>query len=378
MIYLDNCATSNNKPQCVKKAVAFALNNPVNVGRNSSSQSFRIGKKVYDVREKAAELINVGNPQNIVFTNNASMALNFAYKGIVKNNSHVITTLFEHNSVLRQIYNDPTVSCSFLPASEDYVTDISVLKTLINGKTSLIAVNCASNVTGVTVDYKKVYDTLKSFDIPVLFDFSQYAGVKEINLSGMKKVMAAFSGHKSLLGPQGTGVLYVSDDLELETVFEGGTGSLSEELEQPDYLPDRFEVGTINTPGILGMGAGIDFVLKRGIKNLCNHKTELCKRLYDGLMNIKGISVYHNGDFSDKIPIISFNFKDIYSEKIANILSSDFNISVRGGYHCAPYAHNFMGTKNIGAVRISPGYKTTKNDVDMLLYALSRISVSNI
>lgn len=378
MIYLDNCATSNNKPLCVKKAVVSALNNSVNVGRNSSSQSFKIGKKVYDVREKVAKLINVDNPQNVIFTNNASMALNFAYKGIVEKNSNVVTTLFEHNSVLRQIYNDSSVSCSFLSADENYTTDLSNLKNIVSENTSLVIVNCASNVTGVVLDYKKVYETIKDFNIPILFDFSQYVGVKEIDLSKMKKVMVAFSGHKSLLGPQGTGVLYVSDDLELETVFEGGTGSLSEELKHPDYLPDRFEVGTINTPGILGMGAGIDYVVKRGIENLYNHKIELCKRLYEGLLNIKGVKVYHNGDFFDKIPILSFNFKDLYSEKTANILSSDFNISVRGGYHCAPYTHNFIGTKNTGAVRISPGYKTTKNDIDVLLYAISRISVMNI
>ncbi len=355
-----------------------ALSNPVNVGRNSSSQSFKTGKKVYDVREKVANLINVDNPANIVFTNNASTALNFAYKGIVRENSNVITTLFEHNSVLRQIYNDDTVNCSFLPADKNYVTDISKISELICDNTSLVVINCASNVTGVVIDYKKVYEILKNYNIPILFDFSQYVGVKKIDLSGMKNVMAAFSGHKSLLGPQGTGVLYVSDDTELKTVFEGGTGSLSEELQQPDYLPDRFEVGTINTPGVLGLGAGVDYVEKRGIEELYNHKIRLCKKLYEGLLNIKNTVVYHNGDFTDKIPIISFNFKNEYSEKIANILSHEFNISVRGGYHCAPYAHNFIGTKDIGAVRISPGYRTTNNDIDKLLYALKRISIINI
>lgn len=375
MIYLDNSATSDHKPRCVRKAIINSLKNPVNVGRNSSSLSFTTGKKIYDVREKVAELINVDNPANIVFTNNASTALNFAYKGAVSKNSHVITTLFEHNSVLRQIYNDKSVTCSYLPSDEKYITDISVIPEYICDNTSLIIINCASNVTGVTVDYKKVYEYVKDKNIPILFDFSQYIGVKNVDLKNMKKVMVAFSGHKSLLGPQGTGVLYVSDDIELKSVFEGGTGSLSEDLNQPDYLPDRFEVGTINAPGILGLGAGISYIQKRGIDELYNHKIDLCKQLYDGLKNIYGVSIYHDGNFENKVPLVSFNISKMYSEKAANILSSNFGISVRGGYHCAPYAHNFIGTKDIGAVRISPGYKTTKKDIDKALHAINMISV---
>ena len=374
MIYLDNSATTDNKPRSVKKAIINSLKKPVNVGRNSSSLSFHTGKKIYDVRQKVAQLINVDNPANIVFTNNASTALNFAYKGAVQKSSHVITTLFEHNSVLRQIYNDKSVTCSYLPANKDYITDISKITEYICDNTSLIIINCASNVTGVCVDYKKAYEYIKDKNIPVLFDFSQYIGVKQVDLKNMKKTMAAFSGHKSLLGPQGTGVLYVSDDMELKSVFEGGTGSLSEELNQPDYLPDRFEVGTINTHGILGLGAGISYITKKGIDELYEHKIDLCRKLYFGLKNIRGVDVYHNGDFFDKVPIVSFNIKNFYSEKAANILSSDFGISVRGGYHCAPYAHNFIGTKDTGAVRISPGYKTTKREIDVALYALNKIA----
>ncbi len=373
MIYLDNSATSNNKPRKVVKAVVNSLKNSVNVGRNSSKKAFLTGREVYKVREKIADFINTEDTSGIIFTLNASMSLNLAFKGLIDDNSHIITTFFEHNSVLRQIFSNSTTSCSFLPVFDDYTTDINKIPELICKNTKACVINCASNVTGITLDYKKIYEICEKNNLPVIFDFSQYIGNKEIDLSGMKNIAAAFSGHKALLGPQGIGVLYVSDGMNLKTVIEGGTGSVSEELRQPDYLPDRFEVGTINTPGILGLGAGVEFVSKN--KNeISAHKTELCKMLYEGLMNIDNIKIYHNGDFSNKVPLISFNINGKHSEETAGILSSEFDISVRGGYHCAPYAHKIIGTAKSGAVRLSPGYKTTKKEIDNTLFAINKIT----
>ncbi len=376
MIYLDNSATSDKKPRSVKKAVLKALNNSVNVGRNSSKNAFYLGREVYKVREKISDLMGVDSPQNIVFTSNATMSLNFALKGIIgerKEKNNLVTTFFEHNSVLRQIFSDNRISCSFLPVTDGYKTDIERIPELISDNTAALVINCASNVTGVTVDYKRVYDICKAFKLPVIFDFSQYIGNKTVDLSGMENVCAAFSGHKALLGPQGTGVLYIAEGMNLKTVMEGGTGSLSEQLVQPDYPPDRFETGTLNTPGILGLGAGVEFVMKH--KNeISNHKTELCKMLYEDIKNIDNVQIYHSGDFLNSVPLISFNIEKKHSEQTAFLLSSEYDISVRGGLHCAPFAHKMLGTSNMGAVRLSPGYKTTKREIKKAVDAIYKIS----
>ena len=253
MIYLDNAATSNRKPFGVKKAVWNALSHPVNVGRNSGKEAFHYAEKILKTRENIASLLRVSSPENIIFTANASYGLNFAVKGFLKNNDHVITTPFEHNSVLRQLYHKEKISVSILPCHPDHRVDFSKLKNHIQPNSTLLIVNVASNVTGATINYHKLYKQAEKLGLAVLFDLSQAIGNIEIDLSGCNRCMAAFSGHKSLLGPQGTGVLYVSPDMIINSVLEGGTGSLSDQLYQPDFLPDQLEIGTLNTPGILGL-----------------------------------------------------------------------------------------------------------------------------
>ncbi len=373
MIYLDNAATSNHKPFSVKKAVWEALSHPVNVGRNSAKESFHYAEKILLVRENVASLLGVDTPENIVFTANASHALNFAIKGFLTKSAHIITTPFEHNSVLRQLSQRPKNTVSFLPCRPDHTLDLSVLKSLVQDNTELLIVNIASNVTGAVTDYRKVYQMARKLGLTVLFDFSQAIGNLTIDLSGMEHCMAAFSGHKSLLGPQGTGILYVSSDITLNAVLEGGTGSLSNQLYQPDFLPDQFEVGTLNTPGILGLGKGIDFVKKETPHQLLSHKLELVQYVFNELSDMKHVTVYHNGDFMNSIGILSFNVGDVYSEQVAEILSKDYGISTRGGFHCAPLMHQELGTKNSGTVRISPGYKTSKKEMKVFIDAINRI-----
>ena len=370
MIYLDNAATSGKKPESVIKAVSGALHNPVNIGRGSGKTAFIAAEKVFLARMKVCELLNIDTPENIVFTNNATMALNIAYKGIIENGDHVITTMIEHNAILRQLHSDKNISFTLLDCDEFGFVNLGDIK--IQPNTRLLIANVVSNVTGAIQDYKKIYKIAGDNNIAVLFDFSQAAGNIEINLSGFKKCMAAFSGHKSLLGPQGTGVLYVSPDLELKTVLQGGTGSMSEILTQPDLLPDRFEVGTLNTPGILGLYEGIKSVLKA--KNLYDNKINLTKTLYNGLSKINGIKIYHSGNFDRHTAIISFNIKDIHSEEIAETLAKKYDISVRGGFHCAPFAHKAIKTSDTGTVRISLGYQNTFCDIKRLLQAVREIS----
>ena len=372
MIYLDNAATSGRKPADVIIAVRNALSNPVNVGRGSGKTVFLVAEKIFRAREKICELLNVDTPENIIFTNNATMALNIAYKGIVENGDHIIATMIEHNAILRQLHSDKGITFDLLPCNEFGFVDFGSLADSAKPTTKLLIVNVVSNVTGAIQDYKSIYKIANKHNLTLLFDFSQAAGNIEIDLNGFKKCMAAFSGHKSLLGPQGTGVLYVSPDLELKTVLQGGTGSMSEILIQPDLLPDRFEVGTINTPGILGLYEGVSRVLKA--KKLYDNKIILAKELYDGLTKIKGVKIYHSGDFDKHTAIISFNISDLHSEEVAEVLAKKYGISVRGGFHCAPFAHKAIDTNDIGAVRVSLGYQNTSREIKKFIKAVDEIA----
>lgn len=371
MIYLDNAATSNNKPKAVIKAVIESLKNPINIGRGTSKSAFLVAEKVFQTRMKVCELLNIDTPENIIFTNNSTMALNIAFKGLVKSGDHIITTMIEHNAILRQIFTNKAIDFTLLNCDKYGFVDYSNIKAKHNSK--LLIANIVSNVTGAIQDYKKIYSIANSLGIPVLFDLSQAAGNMKIDLGGFKKCMAAFSGHKSLLGPQGTGVLYVSPDMELSTILEGGTGSMSEILEQPDTLPDRFEAGTLNTPGILGLCEGIKHVMSD--KDIFERKRMLAGELYFGLSKIPKIKLFHSGDIKRHIGIVSFNIEGLHSEEAAGILSKKYDIAVRGGFHCAPFVHKAIGTGENGAVRASIGYKTTRHDIKKFIKAIKEITV---
>jgi len=379
VIYLDNSATSDFKPKEVKKAVLNALSNPVNIGRTTNKKAFFYSRKIYEARERICDFIGGEEPESVVFTNNATTALNFAVKGMLKNeNNHILTTYTEHNSVLRQLYSHKNIDFDFLPCKADYTVDIEKIPHFMKKNTNLVVINCASNVTGCTADWELAYKLASKKNIPILFDFSQTMGNISVNLSGFKNFMAAFSGHKSLLGPQGTGVLYVSPDIKLRTVFEGGTGSMSTELMQPEIYPDRLESGTLNVPGILGLSEGVRYVKKTTVEEMRLKKIKLCSFLYEKLKNMENIKVYHDGIFSKKIPLISFNIGDCYSDEIASILASEYDISVRGGYHCAPLAHKVIGTQEQGAIRVSPGCKTKKKDIEKFIDSIYKISKQKI
>ena len=373
MIYLDNAATSNPKPYTVKKAVWDAVSNAVNVGRNSSRQAFYYADKILSVRENIGKLIGISNYENIIFTMNASHGLNFAIKGFLPDGGTVVTTTTEHNSVLRQLLSNQKFKVTILPSDEENIPDFSGLTGCEQPYRNLLAVNVASNVTGRVLPYRKIYKKANQLGWTVLFDFSQAIGNITVDLSEMNHIMAVFSGHKSLLGPQGTGVLYVSSDITLSSVLEGGTGSLSNDFHQPDFLPDQFEVGTLNAPGILGLGEGVKFVFKSSPAGLLEHKRELCKLAYENLKEMQTIKLYHNGDFQHYIGILSFNISGFHSEEVAAILSRKYQISTRGGFHCAPLMHQQLKTASQGTVRLSPGYRSSKKDIIKLIDAVYRI-----
>lgn len=372
MIYLDNAATTGKKPQSVLKAVISELSSPANPGRSSHSLSVKSMNKIYETRELLATLFHSDNPQNFILTPNATYALNFAIKGILKENSHVITSHMEHNSVTRPINSVKNVSVTNLRGDEYGVIRPEDVEKEIKFNTSLIVINHSSNVNGIIQDVKRIADIARKHHIPLLIDASQTAGLLDINCKNYD--LLAFPGHKGLYGPQGTGALYISPKLKLSTLITGGTGSDSKNLSNPDFLPDRFESGTLNCPGFCGLSEGIKFVLKNGALNIAEKEQYLLKYLIEGLSSVRGVKIYTPMDLKRVSNLISFNIKTHDSTQISEILSSSFNIATRPGYHCAYPAHIRLGTEKSGTVRVSLSYFNTKSDIDALLFAVNKIS----
>lgn len=380
MIYLDNAATTYPKPECVYDAIMDCMKNYcANPGRAGHKLAMKAAREIYDARENIAKIFNVDNPMNIVFTNNATDSLNLAIKGIVKSGDHIITTSMEHNSVIRPIkalekYN---VENTIIQCDKDGFLDIEDLKKAIKPNTKLIVTTHASNVCGTIIDIKAVGEVAKEKNIIYLVDASQTAGVYDIDTKEFNVDMIAAPGHKCLLGPQGTGILYIREGLELDILKEGGTGSKSEDLFQPDLLPDKYESGTHNTPGIVGLNAGVKFILEKGIDNIRKHEEDLCEYMLTRLEEVPNIVVYGPKDSKKRAAVISINIGNMDSGEITFLLDSEYNIATRSGIHCAPLAHQTIGTIEQGAVRFSLGYFNTKNDIDKAIDALKQIAKNN-
>ncbi len=376
MIYLDNAATTYPKPEKVYEKVMDCMKNYcANPGRAGHKLAMKAAREIYDARENVARLFNIDNPMNIVFTNNATESLNLAIKGSVKAGDHIITTSMEHNSVIRPIkalemigVENTIVQCD----SEGFL-DIDDIKKAIKPNTKLIVTTHASNVCGTIIDIKSVGNVAKENNILYLVDASQTAGVYDINIQDMNVDMIAAPGHKCLLGPQGTGVLYIREGLNLTILKEGGTGSKSEDLFQPELLPDKYESGTHNTPGIVGLGEGIRFIFEEGIENIREHEEKLCEYMLNRLEEIPNITVYGPKDSKKRASVISINIGTIDSGEITFLLDSEYDIATRSGIHCAPLAHKTLGTLQQGAVRFSLGYFNTKDDIDKAIDALKEI-----
>lgn len=377
MIYLDNAATSFPKPEAVYRAVDDCLRNYcANPGRGGHKLSLQSGRVLLEARELLSELFNAGAAENIILTHNATESLNLALKGFLKKGDHVITTSMEHNSVIRPLKALETlgISTTIVQCSEKGELDIGDIEREIKKETVLIAVTHASNVTGTILPVDEIGDIARSYGLEFLVDASQTAGVYDIDVEKMNISMLAFTGHKSLMGLQGTGGLYLRKGLELKPMKEGGTGSKSESLYQPDIIPDRYESGTHNTPGIAGLCAGIKFIREKGVRNIRKHEQELAKLFLDGLQNIKKVKSYGVGDAARQAPVVSVNIEDIGSSDISYILDQTFDIATRSGLHCAPVAHKTIGTLEQGTVRFSFGYFNTKEEVNTVLSAIEQIA----
>lgn len=378
MIYLDNAATSFPKPESVyvemDKCMRTYCSNP---GRGSHAMSVQSALAVASTRERIAKLLNVEDYLNICFTKNATEALNLAIYGCLSKGDHAITTCMEHNSVLRPLKTLEKykgIKLTIVDGDDLGRIDPNQIKKSINKRTRLIISTLSSNVNGIILPIQEIGKIASDNGLMFLLDASQGLGGISVDLSKIYTSMVAFPGHKGLMGPQGTGGLYISPNVTLKPLMSGGTGSKSGILFQPEMIPDKYESGTLNTPGIVGLGAGVEFIEKTGIEAIKRKKDELVKRLYNGIAHNKWIKMYSSGNAKENSGIVAFNIKDTDSSEISYYLDNKFKIACRAGLHCAPLAHNHFKTQNSGIVRLSVGYFNSINDIDNTILAINKIA----
>jgi len=377
MIYLDNAATSSPKPQCVIDAVMHAMTQAnANPGRAGHALSLEAGRTVLECRENIAKLINADDPFSISFQFNCTDALNLAIKGCLKKGDHVISTLLEHNSVLRvlmELERRGEISVTLLRPDNDGMIDPETVRRRIRPDTALIICTHASNVTGAIQPVAAVGSIAAEYGIKYLIDGAQALGTMPVDVKKLGCDMYAFPGHKGLLGPQGTGGLYVRQGLSLRTIREGGTGSSSESMLQPRELPERYESGTLNSHGIAGLNAGTVYISEH-LQDIFMRERELTTALYEELSAIDGIEIYSPAQESARAGIVSFNAGDLSSSQAADMLDAK-GFAVRGGLHCAPGAHAYLGTLRRGAIRASVGHATTFDEIEQFVAYVRQISI---
>jgi cysteine desulfurase family protein len=376
LIYLDNAATSHPKPESVYDAVSHAMRHAsANPGRSGHAMAIEANRIIYNARESIAEMFNIAHPERIIFTPNATSALNIAIKGTLKPGSHAITTTMEHNSVVRPLryLAQSGVELTKVQASPEGVLDPADIKAAIRPETALIVMTHASNVIGTITPVEEIVEIAHDHGVPVVLDAAQSAGAIPIDVEAVGADFIACPGHKSLFGPQGTGFLYISRKVDPRPILFGGTGSRSDLEDMPDFMPDRYEAGTLNTPGIAGLAAGVEYIMERGLNNIRTHELALIKRLMDGLNGLGNIKVYGVGEPTQRVGVVSFNVDGVDPAEVGNRLDAEFNIAVRVGIHCAPDAHRTMGSFPGGSVRVGLGAFNMESDVLALIEAIEKI-----
>ena len=376
MIYLDNAATTVYKPSCVTEAVVNAMSSLGNSGRGVHGTSLTASRVIYDTRAALAALFNAPSPARVAFASNSTEALNTAILGLFSAGDHVISTDLEHNSVLRPLYllQQQGVAVDFIPADTQGQIHYEDFEKLLRPNTRAIVCTHASNLTGDTLDIARIGKFAHEHGLLFVVDASQTAGALPIDMAAMHIDVLCFTGHKSLMGPQGTGGLCVAEGVEIRPLKSGGTGVQTYLPHQPVEMPTHLEAGTLNGHGIAGLGAALDFINSVGIETIHNHEMSLMQRFHEGVCNMEGVTIY--GDFtSDRAPIVTLNIGDIPSGEVADILSGEFSIATRAGAHCAPRLHTALGTVEQGAVRFSFGYYNTVENVDAAIAAVRSIAL---
>ncbi len=369
-VYLDNAATTYPKPEPVLKAMDhFSREVGGNPGRSGHHRSLEAGRVVLRARDALAILLGASDPTRVVLVKNATEALNIAIKGVLGGGGHAVVSCLEHNSVWRPLESLAArgVTYTVVPCREDGCVEPATVLEAITPDTKLLIFMHASNVIGTLLPVADLAAVARERGIPLLVDAAQTAGCYPIDVEGMGIDLLAFTGHKELFGPQGTGGLYLAEGLELPPLLEGGTGSNSRDPHQPEFLPDRFEAGTPNGVGLAGLHAGVEFILQEGLDRIRGHVEELTTRLMEGLRAQPHMTLYGTADAAGRVGIASFNVQGFDSSEVASLLDERYGICVRSGLHCAPLAHRALGTLERGTVRASISYLSTAADVDYLL-----------
>ena len=379
-VYFDNAATSFPKPESVYQAVDhFQRTIGASPGRGTYSKAREADQVIYETRVLLGKLFNIADVSRIILASNITEAINLALKGFLTKGAHVITTAMEHNAVwrtLKVLESKSIISISVLDCPSGIAFYPNQLKKMITPETSLVIINHASNVTGTIMPVKETGQLCAEYDIPLLIDAAQTAGSIPIDVEKLKISMLAFTGHKGLMGPAGTGGLYIAPGIDLEPLKEGGTGGDSLLEHQPEHLPDCFEAGTHNSSGIAGLGAGVRFILEKGVEKIRSHEVKLTQYAQTQLLKIPGLVIYGPQDTIERTAVISFNFSNIAPEEVTYVLDEVYQIMARSGLHCAPQAHRSIGTVDGGTVRISFGYFNTLKEIDFLIKALADIAAA--
>lgn len=378
-IYLDNASTTYPKPKNVSDAIYnFLTNVGGNPGRSNHDNGLQSNRLLLEARETIANFFNFQNIENIIFTNNVTTSLNILINGCAKKGDHVITSSMEHNSVLRPLMNlkeNGIIELDIISADTFGFIKVEDFKNAIKSNTKFVVLTQASNVIGSIQPIKDIGLLCKGNNIHFILDSAQGAGVLDLNFQELNLSALAFTGHKSLFGPQGIGGFIISDELNkiCNPYILGGTGSLSHSLIQPGFLPDKFESGTINMPGIVGLMEGIKFIQSEGLKTIYEKNNCLRKVLVSSLSNIDDIVLYDDINNDNYTSCVSFNAKNIDTAELSFILDSDFGIKNRSGLHCAPLAHKTIGSFPTGTVRLSISYFNSKQDIDYAIDSINKI-----
>ena len=376
MIYLDNAATTLHKPQQVIDAVVHAMQSMGNCARGTHEEALDAARTVYDARVRLASLFGCPRVDHVAFTANSTEALNIAINGLIGPGDHVISTDLEHNSVLRPLYRleaEHGAELSFVPADKLGNVDYADFERLMKPNTRAVVCTNASNLTGTVLDIERIAKTAHSHGALVIVDASQTAGCWPIDMKKMGIDVLCFTGHKGLMGPQGTGGICVKEGIEIRPFKVGGSGVQSYSRTHPAEYPTRLEAGTLNGHGIAGIGAAAKFISETGVENIHAKERSLMLRFYEGVKDIEGVTVY--GDFTkDKTAIVALNIRDYESGEVSYELSQGYGIATRPGAHCAPRMHKALGTAEVGAVRFSFSFYNTEEEIDEAVRAVAELA----
>ncbi|WP_127592778.1 aminotransferase class V-fold PLP-dependent enzyme [Paenibacillus lautus] len=377
IVYLDHAATSWPKPpevfEAMRKAMEEAAANP---GRGSHRMAVKASRVLYGTRKTLADLFGVKNPNDIALTSNTTEALNLAIKGYLREGDHVIATMIEHNSVRRPLeYLKRTrgIQVDYIPVDEEGQLDMQLMEGAFRSNTRLVVCSQSSNLLGSIIPLIEIGELVKRKGAVLLVDAAQSAGMLDIHVEEMHIGMLAFPGHKGLLGPQGTGGLYISPDIDLEPLLHGGTGSQSEAIEQPTVRPDRYEAGTPNTIGYAGLQAGVRKVLEWTPQHIYRHEWELTQYMMEGLQEVGGLRILGPTLGRARTGIVAFVSERYSASELAFRLDREYGIAVRAGYHCTPLAHMASGTEQTGAIRASVGISTSRDEIEFMRKAIKEI-----